>query len=332
MPLIWAAVITAAGSAISGAAKAKSAKEQRETEIQNRVDATKAGQAARLASIASTKGREGDIFGDPVIPEFPKEVSQDLTENIGQIRGQGLPAAREFTQIINQDLSDDTVRFNTERIESFDPNFRDTVRTIGSSANDLAHGRLPTDVFQNVVGNTVGGANMLGTPGGAFPAVLKDLGLTTLDAMDRGQQSAQSLYTNLATSVSPTPNFLGANSLLPFTSLNADQRVTQELAVTRARQAAQIIAAEPDPAARALFLEDYAAGQREAGLLAGTNVPNYSAGVAGEAIGAGVSAYGGSIQTQYNADRQDARYDQYLQSLQTGNQGGSPSTAGATRA
>ena len=321
-------IAAVAGSAVTAGANSKAAKKKRQTETQNRLDSINAQKDARDRALQGLDPEA--VFGRSVNPIFPKEISQDLTESIGQIRNQGLPAASEFTRIINQDLSDDTVRFNTERINSFDGNFGDTVQQIGNSANDLVHGRLPTDVFQNVVGNTVGGANMLGTPGGAFPAVLKDLGLTTLDAMDRGQQSAQSLYQSLATSISPTPNFLGANSLLPFTSLNADQRVTQELAVTRAKQAAEIIAAEPDPEARELFLEKYSSGQRFAGQLAGNATPNYGAAVAGNAIGAGISASGAAYQNEQNQQREDARYDAYIKALQTSNNnGGTPSTANA---
>jgi len=323
-------VAAVAGAAVSSAGSAKAAKKQREAEIQGRNNAIKASEEAmnRLTGNLSDADKK-KIFGSKPNATFPKSVAQDLTENIGQIENQGLPAAQRFTERINEQLSDDTVRFNTERIESFVPNFQDTVQTIGNSANDLVHGRLPTDVFQNVVGNTVGGANMLGTPGGAFPAVLKDLGLTTLDAMQRGQESAQSLFGSLATSISPTPNFLGAQSLLPFTSLNADQRVTQELAVTRATQAAELIAAMPDPAERELFLNEFSVSQRNAGLLAGGVVPDYGAGIGAQAAGAGITAAGAAYTNQQNQAREDARFDAYIKALNNSNQGGTPSTAGA---
>jgi hypothetical protein len=267
MPIVSALIIAggaAAGSAISSAGQAKAQKERTETEIKNRIDAINASERARQASINQALGGDylgrygtGDIFGTKPAGIAPISVNEALSRNIGQIRSQGLPAALEFTSAINQQLSDETLRLNLERMRGLMPNFDTVSGQIGNVTEDLIFGRLPFDDVLDIVSDRQSLSATLGAPGGQAPATLKDLGLSRMDAIRQGFGMFQGFADTLARSVSPIPQFHSGLQLLPYTALTADQRVGRELQTTAAMQQAELINSMPDPAASELFQQDY---------------------------------------------------------------------------
>lgn len=315
---ITAAIIIAAGSAIggaiSGAGKAKAERERYETELKNRIDAVNASEKARKASVGQALGgnflgRYGtdDIFGTKPRGIDPISVDEALSRNVNQIRGQGLPAALEFTGEINQQLSDETLSLNLERMRSLVPNYDTISGQIGNVTEDLLFGRLPFDDVLDIVSDRQSLSASLGTPGGQTNATLKDLGMSRLGAMQTGFGMFQGFANTLASSVSPIPQFMSGGQMLPFTSLEANQRVMGELETTKALQNAEIIRSMPDPAASELFQQEFLAGQNAAQMRAGTAIPNFGAGVGTSAIGTGITAgtnyYAQELARQNQANR-----------------------------
>ena len=135
-------------------------------------------------------------------------------------------------------------------------------------------------------------AASLGTPGGSTSAVLKDLGLARLSAIQTGQNMFQSFAATLQNAISPIPSFARGDVLLPFTSLTATGRVTGELAAQEQAQLAEFLRAAEDPAAAELFNEEFLFNMRAAAIRANVNIANTSGTAFGAAAGAGITAAG----------------------------------------
>lgn len=277
MPIFIAIAAAAVGGAISSASKSK----QQSTEIQNRVDAVNAQEKARQETIGSAVSGDflgrfglGDIFGTKPEGIDPISVNEGLSRNVNQIRNQGLPAALEFTGEINEQFAGDTLNLNLERINTLIPNFDAQSSQISSVTEQLLAGQLPFDDVLGIVSDRQSLAATLGTPGGQGAATLKDLGLSRMDAFGTGFNLFTQFTQTLQSAVSPTPNFARGDEILPFTSLTAANRVQGELAVTQAMQQAELIRNMPDPAAAALFGEEFLFQSQAASTRAGTSVPN----------------------------------------------------------
>lgn len=287
----WAAAV----AAVAGAVESSNKRKQAQAEIQNRIDAINAQEAARQTAINQAVGGDflgrfglDDIFGTKPEGIDPISVNEGLSRNISQIRRQGLPSALEFTGDINQQFSDETLRLNLERITNLVPNFRTQTGQINTVTEDLLFGRLPFDDVLDIVSDRQSLAGVLGTPGGQTSATLKDLGLARLDAIGQGFSMFTQFAQTLQSAISPTPQFARGDELLPFASLTAAQRVQGELATTAALQNAELIRSGADPAAAALFGEEFFFQQTAASTRAGTNVPNT---IAGDAFVAGATEF-----------------------------------------
>jgi hypothetical protein len=289
------AAYAAAIAAVAGAVESSNKRKQAQAEIQNRIDAVNAQERARQTAIGSALGGDflgqfglDDIFGTKPAGIDPISVNTGLSRNINQIRNQGLPAALEFTSDINQQFSDESLRLNLERINNLIPNFGTISGQIGNVTEDLLFGRLPFDDVLDIVSDRQSLAGSLGIPGGAEDATLRDLGLSRMEAISTGANMFTQFADTLARSVSPIPQFARGDELLPFTSLTADQRVMRELQTTEALQRAELIRSQADPAAAALFGEEFFFQQTAASTRAGTRVPNT---IGGDAFVAGASAF-----------------------------------------
>ncbi len=285
-----------AAVAASGAIKSTSETKREKIKIQNRVDSANAQEVARQRLIGQAIGGNflgqfgvDDIFGTKAEAIDPIPVDEALSKNVAQIGGQGLPAALDFTGQINQQFSDETLRLNLERINTLNPQFQVQSNQAQNVTTDLLFGRLPFQDVADVVSDRASIAGSLGTPGTAFNATLKDLGLTRLNAMETGFNMFSQFQNTLQSSVSQTPNFARADQILPFTSLTANQRVTGELLTTQALQNAANIRAEPDPGAAQLFNAEFLGQQNTAATRTGTRVANTTA---ADAAAAGASAAG----------------------------------------
>lgn len=303
MPAIWAVAI----AAVAGAVESGNKKKQAETEIQNRIDAINAQEKARQKAIGSAVGGDflgqfglDDIFGSKPEGIDPISVNEGLSRNVSQIRNQGLPSALEFTSDINQQFSDETLQLNLERVTDLVPNFRTQTGQINAVTEDLLFGRLPFDDVLDIVSDRQSLAATLGTPGGQTSATLKDLGISRLDATQQGLNMFSQFQQTLQTAVSPTPQFARGDEVLPFTSLTGAQRVQAELATTEALQKAELIRSMADPAAAALFGEEFFFQQTAASTRAGTNVPNT---IAGDAFVAGANNFDVQAYKQQQAQK-----------------------------
>jgi len=324
------AVYAAAIAAVAGAVQSSNEKKMQKIEIQNRIDAVNAQEKARRGSIDSALrgdflGEFGldDIFGRKAEGINPPEVDESLTKNISQIRNQGLPAALEFTSDINQQFSDETVTLNLERINRLNPQFGTQTDLIQDNTTAALRGELPFDDVLGIVSDRSSLAASLGTPGGSFNATLKDLGIARLTQQQAGFGMFQQFAQTLQSSISPTPRFARGDEILPFTSLSAGQRVEGELATTEARQRAELINALADPAAAALFGEEFQFQQDAAQTRAGTRV--------GGSVGADAFVAGASAFDVEKYQKQQKEYQKQQKDKQTAaSASGSSSTAGKT--
>lgn len=305
-PLVIAAVGSAVGAGITSAGQTRAAKKRQQAEIKNRIEAINAAEKARKAAVSSVLGGSflgqfgtEDVFGTrpTVIP--PVDVGQVVSENVGQLRRQGVPSAIEFAG----DISRDVLQRNLERARTLQPNFDILTGQIGAVTEDLLFGRLPFEDVLDIVSERQSLSAALGTPGGAAPATLKDLGLSRLGAMQQGFNMFTSFQDTLARSVSPISRFEETLGVLPFTSLTANQRVSGELLAQIQAQNAEIIRASADPAAAQLFQQEFLATQTAAGIRAGTG--NTIFGSAGTtALGTGITAGSQAFARQQQLNQQ----------------------------
>ncbi len=301
MAIIIAAAISAVGAGVTAAGEAKAEKKRQEAEIKNRIDAINAAERARKASVDAALGGDflgqfglSDIFGSRPRVIDPVNVGRVVGQNVRQVTERGAPAAIDIAGTI----SDDVLQRNLRRARTLQPNFDTLTGQIGSVTEDLLFGRLPFSDVLDIVSDRQSLSATLGTPGGAAPATLKDLGLSRLDAITQGFNMFSSFQDTLARSVSPISRFEETLGVLPFTSLTANQRVAGELAAQVQAQNAEIIRASADPAAAQLFQQDFFATQQAAGIRAGTAVPNLSGAVGTAALGAGITAAGRAFEQQ----------------------------------
>lgn len=305
---VWAAAIAAVAGVVDTAAKNKEAKRVR----QNKIDAVNAQEKARKKAINSALGGKflgqyglDDIFGTKPEAIFPPSVDESLTKNEAQIRGQGLPAALEFTSDINQQYADETLSMNLDRILSFIPNFNEQSAYINTASEDLLSGQLPFEDVMDIVSDRGSLAGSLGTPGGSFNASLKDLGLSRLSAIQQGQNMFQSFAQTLASVVSPIPQYARGDEILPYTSLTAQGRVQGELATVEAAQKAALIEAMADPAAAALFGEEFLFQSTAAGIKSGSALQSS---VGANAFSQGATAFNAAGGAQYYKNNNSGGY------------------------
>lgn len=294
MAIFIALAVAAVGGAISSSSKKKS----QEDEIQNRIDAVNAQEKARQRTLKSAQqnkfaGQYGfdEIFGTKPEGVDPISVEEGLSRNVSQIRNEGLPAALDFTGQINEQFAGETLDLNLRRINTLIPNFDAQSGQISSVTEQLLNGQLPFDDVLDIVSDRQSLAGTLGTPGGQGAATLKDLGLSRMDAFGTGFNLFSQFTQTLQSAVSPTPQFARGDEILPFTSLTAAQRVQGELATTEALQRAELIRNQADPAAAALFGEEFLFQQDAASTRAGTKVTNNVAADAASAAAGTASAY-----------------------------------------
>lgn len=331
MPLIWAAVIGAAGSAISGAASASS---ERKT-AQAKLDADRESAEARveaqnrlLGSLQSGNfGSEygggysaADVFGSPRTAVPATDIPYEISANNKQVLKQGVPNANEAASLINRQVTADALISGFDRARALDKNYDANTDQISDNIFNNLRGNLSPDVVQSIASNRASIGAGIGTPGGTGPATSKDLGLTSLELQNRGA-SMYSQFHNTLTQISPVQQTRGGDQLLPYTSLTAQGRIDSSIQNQIAQQNYETILAEPDPTASGLFNAQYAQAN-QAGQLINNQAPNNFGNAIAGGIGQGISAYGNAYsQQQITAQNRQADFEnnQQLARIYSGN-------------
>lgn len=174
-----------------------------------------------------------------------------------------------------------TTQNDISRILNFDPRALSTLDNLSSQANAWSSGRLPQDAIQDIISNASSRSAAYGTPGGAAPATLRDLGLNSMDAVQRGS-SLFSQIMQQAEAISPVSRQIAAPQfyITPQQGLQTD--LQQALLDQQSRQNANNLNAAPDPALNLMAQLRLQAANSRAQLTAGSasmvqpNLTNYS--------------------------------------------------------
>ena len=177
-----------------------------------------------LRDFAADRG--DDIFGvKPQVADFdPVTASEAIQESV--------------------EASLENIGMTRQAIEQFIPQASETLQSLGSAASRLAKGELPFDEVQRVMSDRAEISNLMGTPGGDSQVVLKDLGLTQLDAIDRGLSMFERM---VATSDVLRENY----EISPLQNLQS--MISQRIYDTENQQQQFNVDATPDPTTRAIF-------------------------------------------------------------------------------
>ncbi len=173
--------------------------------------------------------------------------------------------------LINQLVSSSnraTTANDIERILNFDSRALSTMDNLSSQANAWASGRLPQDAIEDIISNASSRSAAYGTPGGGAPATFRDLGMNSMDAVNRGA-SLFSQIMQQAESISPVSRQIAAPQffITPQQGLQTD--LQQALLDQQSRQNANNLNAAPDPALNLMAQPRLQAANNRASLTAG---------------------------------------------------------------
>jgi hypothetical protein len=250
-----------------------------------------------------------DIFGTKVDPEAALYHPVDITDSQRQTILGNLANFDDASKLAEL-TSDKVVELDMKRMRTLFPNFDENLEQFSGVTGALLRGQNPygdEDVL-NIVSDRSSLAGALGTPGGSFPATLKDLGLNRIDLGLKGAGLFQD-FLRSADAISPlNAQFRPQQSFLnPSERLQADIRQREN--EQQANLTSAIIAASPDPAAAGLFGAEFQARLGLAGAELGSsiNLGNPYAAI-GQGVSTAAAAYG-----QYNRNQQNQQQYGYAQ-------------------
>lgn len=188
------AIIAVGGTVVAAGAAGYSAYQQNKT--------AKAAQKAQQAAV------DGANFGR--IPEAalyePVDFNNEQLKAIFANEA-ALPAIQNLLRKNNGIITADALK----RANKLIPGYSASMRQMGLNANDLISGRLPSDVIEKVVGDRAQVSSGVNIPGLAGPATLKDLGLTSLDAINQGTGMLGKMV-SMAETISPRASYMTPQS------------------------------------------------------------------------------------------------------------------------
>lgn len=164
--------------------------------------------------------------------------------------------------------NDEVSRQAMNRAKRLIPNYRQLMQTYSSAGGDLLHGQLPYDDVLGIVSNRNELANQLGTPGTGGPATLKDLGMSRLDAIQKGGGILKDMV-GMAETISPISRYDTPASWMIKPIDRVQLEMQQRQLVQQSDQNKNNLEAAGDPAAYAqlqLALAQAGAGGGGAGV------------------------------------------------------------------
>lgn len=150
------------------------------------------------------------------------------------------------------------------RAKKLIPGYKTMMQQQGTAASALLDGRLPYDDVLDIVAERATLTGALGTPGTAAPATLRDLGMSRLSAIDKGQNMMKGMV-DIAERISPINRYMRPSDFvvnpLDRIRLTMDQnqliqqseqsRYNLEAGISPTQQAQQMLslsnASRPDP-------------------------------------------------------------------------------------
>lgn len=249
--------------------------------------------------------------------------------NIEQSQRGNIQGNLNNLDLINQLVSGSnraTTANDIARILNFDPQALSTLGNLSDAANMWSSGRLPTDAIEDIVSNSATRYGSANTPGGAAPATLRDLGLSSMDAQSRGASLFQQILQS-AEAISPVSRQVAAPQffITPQQGLQTD--LQQALLMQQSQQNANNLNAAPDPALNLMAQLKLQSANTAASIRAGgaslvqPNMTPYASiyGQLGNAVGQAVggffggggSSFGGGFSSGFGGGFNPAAYNNY---------------------
>ena len=246
--MAYGALIGAAvGGALNyfgGRAQSDAAGEAASAQIDNLKKAAKALNKDFDNIIEFVRGNTGDVAGRKVQPAQYDPIS--IRESQQTAIGSNSSNLADILGLVGQ-TNQATIQNDLQRVNQLFPDFQQTLGNLSSSAASLSAGQLPFDRIQDIVSGRQTSAGNLGIPGGAGPASLRDLGLSSLDATNQGQSLFQSILQAADQFVSPVSRQTAAPQFFvsPQESTNLDLQQAQ--LGQQSEQNFNNLKAQPDP-------------------------------------------------------------------------------------
>lgn len=189
-------------------------------------------------------------FGDELNPEAFLYHPVNLTKSqLDTIKGnlKAFPSALELTDQVNPSIWANDLG----RIRTMMPQFDKARDSYIGTTRQLQEGKLPYSDVMDIFSSSATTAAAGGTPGGSRNATLKDLGLSRLDAMDRGN-SMFAGFMQVAQQISPVEHQMRPQQMFFTPQERATMDIEQAALEQQGRASAELARAMPDPATNAL--------------------------------------------------------------------------------
>lgn len=240
------AVGSIAGATISSSGASKSAKDANN----QRLNAYK-----NAKSYLSRLGKRSPAFlakafGDELNPEAFLYHKVDLTQSqLDTIKGniKAFPKAKELVDKVNPSIWENDIN----RIRTMMPQFDRARDSYVGTTRMLQEGKLPFSDVMDITSASSSSAAAGGTPGGSRNATLKDLGLSRLDAMERGN-SMFANFMQIAQEISPVEHQMRPQQMMFTPQERAQMDIEQAALDQQGRASAELARAMPDPATNAI--------------------------------------------------------------------------------
>ena len=314
MGIIAAAAIGAAG-AIGGAMISSSGQKSAARDANNQRNAAyrKAG-----GYIDNLWGRSDAFlkkaFGDELNPEAFLYHPVNLTKSqLDTIKGnlKAYPSALELTDKVNPGIWANDL----SRIRSLMPQFDKARDSYVGTTRMLQEGKLPYSDVMDIFSSSSTTAAAGGTPGGSRNATLRDLGLSRLDAMEKGN-SMFAQFMEVAQRISPVEHQMRPQQMMFTPQERSTMDIQQAALEQQGRASAELARAMPDPATNALVNAQM--GINMASLGASYNP---TGGIGAMALGQGISQGTAMISQAMMQSNQGNSQSLYNQAPVTNNQG-----------
>jgi hypothetical protein len=195
-----------------------------------------------LSFLSGIFGKKPDVPSLPAL-SLPQEQQAAIKANIG-----ALPADQSLVSQANKF----SIAQINQMLESSFPGFAGTASEISQNIDEMAGGKIPTDVSEAVqrssaaraIGGGFGGSGMHGD------LVARDLGLTSLDLISKGIASAESWAKTSASLYEPS--MINLSSMFISPSQQAAFDVEERNAQFQRQWMQNQISAMPDPVLRGL--------------------------------------------------------------------------------
>jgi len=286
MAAVTAAVAVGAGAAASSVASSRAANKGRRSQLRglSRAEAAReelvedvlAGNFRAREATDDLEAFEGfgleDVFGTRV-----DEI--DTLESQRRALSNAVNVQSDLDRFLRDQQFNNTDR-NIARAARIDPNFSDNLGTLSNQARALLRGELPQDVLDERIRDRAQISAGTGVAGTAREATLRDLGLDSLDAINRGASLFQQAN-DIREQVDPISGRLNTRDFFidPTRQIGIDDRNSQ-------------VRATFDPAANQIFGIDLQ-GRTQTEIAKGNVQPRQSVGL--NAFGSAASGVGGFL-------------------------------------